>query len=66
MAVSQVDRCAVRDSLEDGGDVGWKIGSTPHLELVFLTDSAAITNTYTIVYKLRVASKCPCNCTFIR
>ena len=66
MAVSQVNRCAERDSLEDGGDVGWKMGSTPHLELVFVTDSAVITKTYTIVYNLRVASKCPYNCTFIR
>ena len=64
MAVSQVDRCAERDSLEDWGDV-WKMGSTPHLEPVSLTDSAAITKTVTLVYKLRVASKCPCNYTFL-
>ena len=64
MAVSQVDRCAERDSFEDGGDIGWNMGSTPHLELVSLTDIATITKTYTMVYKLRVASKCPCHCTF--
>ena len=66
MAVSQVYRCAERDPLEDGGDIGWKVGSTPNLEPVSLTDSAAITKTYTMVYKLPVASKYPCNCTLLR
>ena len=65
VAVSQVDRCAERDSLEDGGDIGWKMGST-HLGPLSLTDSAAITRTYTMVYKLRVTSKCPCKCTLLR
>ena len=45
MAVNQVDRYAERYSLKDGGDIGWKMGSTPHLEPVSLTDSAAITKT---------------------
>ena len=48
MAVSQVDRCAERDSLEDGGDISWKMGSTPYLEPLSLTDSAAITKNYTM------------------
>ena len=58
-----VDSCTERDSLEDGGTI-----ITYRLERGFHTfgssifDSAAITRTYTMVYKLRVASKCPCNC----
>ena len=38
-------------------DIGWKTGST-HLE----PDGAAFIRTFTMVYKLRVASRCPCNC----
>ena len=65
MTIRQVDTCSERDSLEDGGDIGWKMGST-HLEPLHLTDTAAITRTYTMVYKLRVASKCPCNCSYAK
>ena len=58
-----VDSCAERDLLENGGEIiryrledGFdKFGTN-------IFDGAAMTRTYTMVYKLCVASKCPCNC----
>ena len=47
-----VDSCADRDSLEDGFDT---FGTS-------ISGGAAVTRTYTMVYKLRVASKRPWNC----
>ena len=58
-----VDSCAERDSLEDGGEIiTYRLEGGFHTFGTSICDSAAITITYTMVYKLRVASKCPCNC----
>ena len=58
-----VDSYAERDSREDRGDIiryrledGFPISGTS------IFDGAASTRTYTMVYKLRVARKCSCNC----
>ena len=46
-------------------DIGWKTGST-HIFGTSVFDGAAFTRTFTMVYKLRVASKCHCNCSFAK
>ena len=57
----EVDSCAERDSLEDGGEIiRYRLEDETFGTSIF--DGAAFTRTYTMVYKLRVASKCPCNC----
>ena len=64
MAVKhEVDSCVERDSLEDGGDIiRYRLEDGFHTFGTSIFDGAAFTRTYTMVYKLRVASKCPCNC----
>ena len=58
-----VDSCVERDSLEDGGEIiRYRLEDGFHTYVTSIFDGAAITRTYTMVYKLRVASKCPCNC----
>ena len=57
-----VDSCAERDSLEDGGEIiTYRLEGGFHTFETSICDSA-VTRTYTTVYKLRVASKCPSNC----
>ena len=59
----EVDSCAERDSLEDGGEIiRYRLEDAFHTFGTSIFDGATITRTYTIVYNLRVASKCPCNC----
>ena len=72
--LSQMDRCvkavrlevdsyAERNSLENGGEIiRYRLEDGFHTFGTSIIDSAAITRTFTMVYKLRVASKCPCNC----
>ena len=72
--LSQMDRCvkavrldidnyAERDSLEDGGEIiRYRLEDGFHTFGTSIFDGATFTRTYTMVYKLRVASKCPCNC----
>ena len=72
--LSQMDRCvkavrfevdsyAERNSLENGGEIiRYRLEDGFHTFETSIIDSAAITRTFTMVYKLRVASKCPCNC----
>ena len=58
-----VDRCAERNSLEDGGDnIRYRLEDGFHTFGTSIFDGAAITRTYTMVYKFHVASKCLCNC----
>ena len=58
-----VDRCAERDSLEDRGEIiTYRLEDGFHPFGTSIFDGVAITRTYTMVYKLRVPSKCPCNC----
>ena len=59
----EVDSCAERDSLEDGGEIiRYRLEDGFHTFGTSIFDGAAFTRTFTMVYKLRVASKCPCNC----
>ena len=58
----EVDSCAERDSHEDGGElIRYRLEDGFHTFGTSIFDGAAFTRTFTIVYKLRVASKCPCN-----
>ena len=59
----EIDSCAERDSLEDRGEIiRYRLEDGFHTFGTSIFDGAAFTITYTMVYKLRVASKCPCNC----
>ena len=59
----EVDSYAERDSLEDEGDIiRYRLEDGFHTFGTNIFEGAAFTRTYTMVYKLRVASKCPCNC----
>ena len=50
-------------SLEDGGElIRYRLEDGFHTFGTSIFDGAAFTRTFTMVYKLRVASKCPCNC----
>ena len=50
-------------ALEDGGEIiRYRLEDGFHTFGTSIFDGAAITRSYTMVYKLRVASKCPCNC----
>jgi len=54
--------CSDRGSLEDGGElIGYRLEDWFHTFGISIFDGAVITRTYTMVHKLRVASKCPCN-----
>ena len=58
-----VVNCAEIDSLEDRGQIiKYRLEDGFHRFGTSISDGAAITRTYIMVYKLRVASKCPCNC----
>ena len=60
-----VDMYPERDSLEDGGEIiRYRLEDEFHTlgTKTGIFDAAAITRTYKMVYKLRVASKCPCDC----
>ena len=58
----EVDSCVERDSLEDGGEtIRYRLEDGFHTFGTSIYDDAAITRTYTMVYKLSAASKCPCN-----
>ena len=58
-----VDSCAERHSLEDEGEIiRYRLEDGFHTFGTITFDGAANTRTYTMVYKLRVASNCPCNC----
>ena len=57
-----VNSCAERDSLEDGEIIRYRLEDGFHTFGTSIFDGAAITRTYTMVYKLRVARICPCNC----
>ena len=63
----EVDSCAERDSFEDGGEIiRYRLEDGFHTFGTSIFDGAAFTRTFTMVYKLRVASKCPCNCSFAK
>ena len=60
-----IDSCAERASLEDGGEITiFRLEVGCHTFGASIFDGTAITLTYTIAYKLRVASKCIriCSC----
>ena len=59
----EVDSCVERESLEDGGElIRYRLEDGFHTFGTSIFDGIAFTRTYTMVYKLSVASKCPCNC----
>ena len=59
----KVDNCAERDSLEDEGEIiRYRLEDGFHTFGTSIFDGAASTRTFTMIYKLRVASKCPCYC----
>ena len=51
-----------RDSLEDGAIIRYRLEDGFHTFGISIFDGAAITRTYTMVHKLRVARICRCNC----
>ena len=52
----EVDSCAERDSLEDGGEIiRYRLKDGFHTFGTSIFDGAAFTRTYTMVYKWRVA-----------
>ena len=56
----EVDSCAEIDSLEDGGEIiRYRLEDGFHTFGTSIFDGAAFIRTFTMVYKLRVASKCP-------